>query len=132
MAFSTKRVYLSAGVNAAFSDVAHSQPTTPTGSLGDVDVREQVTLEITASTDVNSNKVTAFNALIGTSIVSAVDAFIAASSPGLGVDTTTHTVSYNAQVVNITRGTNGLKSDILLPAANDAFKITVDLRVYLS
>lgn len=131
MAITTKRVYLSHDVDENFAPAGHSQPTTPS-AIGTVSVREVVTLSITASTDVNSNKVTAFDALIGTSLVSAIDTAVEATgADGFNQDVT-QTVQYNAKVLSVERGTNGLDNDILLPAANDAFRITVDLSIATS
>ena len=132
MAITTKRVYLSNFVDENFAPVGHTQPTTPS-AIATESLREKVTLSIAASTDVNSNKVTAFNALIGTSLVSAVDAvLVATGADGFGIDTTTNTVEYNAKVLTVERGINGLANDILLPAANDEFRVTVDLSIALS
>ncbi len=131
MALGTKRVYLSSGVNTDFAPAGHTQPLTPS-SLGDEDINRQVTFNITASTDVNANKVTAFDALIGTSLVSAIDAFLDAVLRDLPQTLPTHTVSYNAQVLSVKRGVNGLTNDILLTAATDKFVIIVKLQVYNS
>lgn len=132
MAFSTKRIYLSHDVAENFAPSGHGINTTPS-SIGTESVREVTTVTVTASTDVNSNKVTAFDALIGTSAISAIDTIIAGTgATGFGIDTTGNTVSYNAKVLNVTRGVNGLPNDILLPAANDSFRITVDLSIALS
>jgi hypothetical protein len=77
--------------------------------------------------------VTAFDALIGTSAISAIDTAIAGTgADGFGVDTTTNTVSYNAKVLSVARGINGLANDVLLPAANDAFRIVVKLEIAIS
>jgi len=130
MALSTKTVYLNAKVNSDYAPAGHATALVPS-SLGTVDVTENIDFSLTASGIVNSNKVTAFAALEAALIV-AIDAYIAAVDPGLGIDLTTNTVSYNAQVNNITRGTNGLSNDELLPAANDAFIVRTNLRVYNS
>jgi len=129
MAITTKRVYLSHDVNDQYAPVGHAQPTTPS-AIGTVDVRRKSQVfAVVASASVNVNKVTAFDDLIGTELVTLIDAYIAAVAPGLGIDTTTHTVQYNARVESVIRGVNGLPNDELLPAANDSFLIACDLQV---
>ncbi len=102
------------------------------GSLGDVDVEKRHTFAIAAFGVVNANKQTAIETLLNTQLVAAIDAFIAAVAPGLGINTSTHTVQYNAQVSKITRGANGLTNDALLDAGSDSFQVTLALQVHNS
>ena len=128
MAITTQRVYLEHDVDADFAPAGHAVPTT-SSSIGTIaDEKKGVQFSITASTDVNANKVTAFDALILTSLVAAIDAWIAATGgtpEGLGV-AITNTVQYNYRITEVKRGINGLDNDILLTAATDAFVITGD------
>lgn len=99
--------------------------------IGTVHVRQDVTF-VLATTDVNSNKVTAFDALIDTTLKAAIDAYIAAGNPGFGMDTTGKTIKYNAEVKSVKRGVNGADNDILLNEATDRFVIIVTISVNVS
>lgn len=129
MAFSTKRVYIDTNeLNAAKIPSGHSV-STAAASLGTPQITETLTFNITASDAVDSTAAAGFDDLLDTELLADIDAYIAASS-GFGVDTSSHTVSYNAKVTNIVYGAN--TTDMYLTSANVSFVVTVELRVYIS
>ena len=130
MAITTQNPYLDNAVIEDFAPAGHTVATTA-AVIGDVDVSVRgYNFEVTASASAGAAKAAAFDDLIDTELVAVIDAYIAAVAPGLGINTTTHTVQYNARVRNITRGDEA--NDILLSDANVNYIIKVDLEVALS
>lgn len=128
MALSTKKVYIDGTkLNADKIPTGHGVAIVES-SLGTSDITESYTWDLLASASVAATAVAGFDDLLNTELVADIDAFIAANS-GLGVDITTHTVSYNARVTDIKYGTG---TDIYLTSTLVNFKVTFELRVYVS
>lgn len=128
MAITTKRVYLNASkIGAALIPDGHTAETSP-ATIGTVNISTVKEFPIDASDVVNATKATAFDTLIKTELVSAIDAHIAAVG-GLNMDIT-NTVQYNAEVIRIALGS--LADDIYLPDANKSIVVTVRLNVAVS
>ena len=128
MALSTKQVYFdSTQLNADKIPAGHSVNTAE-ASLGTPDITESYTFDLLASASVAATAAAGFDDLLKTELVADIDAFIAANS-GLGVDITTHTVSYNARVTDIKYGEG---TDIYLTSTLVDFKVSFELRVYVS
>jgi len=133
MAITTQQVYLANDINNDFAPDGHAVPLVP-ASIGTLAAGRDREIEFSiTATDRNANKVTAFDALILTSLVAAIDAWIAATGgtpEGLGIDLT-NTVQYNARVQKILGGA-GPTNHILLSAATDVFRITVAFQYAIS
>lgn len=128
MALSTKKVYIdSTKLPAAKIPTGHGVATAES-SLGTPDITETYTWDLLASASVAATAIAGFDDLLNTELVADIDAFIAANT-GLGVDITTHTVSYNAKVTDIKYGSG---TDIYLTSTLVNFEVTFELRVYVS
>lgn len=128
MALSTKKVYIDTNkLNADKIPTGHSVAIVES-SLGTPDITERYTFNLLASESVAATAVAGFDALLNTELVADIDAFIAANS-GLGVDITSHTVSYNARVTDIKYGSG---TDIYLTSTLVSFAVSFELRVYVS
>ena len=128
MALSTKKVYIdSTKLNADKIPTGHSVAVAES-SLGTPDITETYTWDLLASDSVAATAAAGFDDLLNTELLADIDAFIAANT-GLGVDITTHTVSYNAKVTGITYGEG---DDIYITSTLVSFKVTFELRVYVS
>lgn len=129
MAFSTKQVYLdTAKFSAAKIPSGHSVNTAE-AALGTPDITEEYTWNLLASDSVAATAAAGFDDLLKTELAADIDAFIAAST-GLGVNTTAHTVSYNARVKDVKYGANA--TDMYLTSTLVSFQVTFELRVYVS
>jgi len=129
MAITTQQVYLANDVENDFAPVGHVVPLVP-ANIGTVAAGRDKEIEFSvAATDRNANKVTAFDALILTTLVAAIDAWIVAiagTPEGLNIDIS-NTVQYNARVTKILGGA-GPTNHILLSSATDVFRITVSFQ----
>lgn len=122
--FTDTRVYINTN-KVKNSPAGHTIPTAAI-EIGDADIEEEETFQFTAGTYANADEATAFDALIA-ALETAIEALIETT---WGVDTTTKTVDYNAEVISITRG---LAPDaIFLAEANDVFIIKVNLSIAIS
>lgn len=128
MGFGTKRVYIDTNsLNNAKIPSGHSVQTSA-ASLGTEDITESLSFSIAASDAVAATAAAGFDDLLNTELVALIDAYIAAST-GFGIDTSSHTVDYNAKVTNITYGSG---TDIYLTSPNVNFTVNVELKVYIS
>lgn len=128
MALSIKKVYIdTTKLNVTKIPTGHGVSVAES-SLGTPDITESYEFELLASASVAATAVAGFDDLLNTKLVAALDAFIAANT-GLGVDITAHTVSYNARVTDIKYGSG---TDIYLTSTLVSFKVSLELRVYVS
>jgi len=128
MALSTKTVYIDVTQLPAAKIPAGHGVAVAESALGTADITELYTWDLLASDSVAATDVAGFNDLLNTELVADIDAFISAST-GLGIDISTHTVSYNARVTNINYGAG---TDIYLTSTLVSFAVSFELRVYIS
>ncbi|MEQ8581209.1 MAG: hypothetical protein RIC30_09380 [Marinoscillum sp.] len=124
MAINTKNVYLDRNLDPGSVPSGHTVGSTA-AAIGTAKITETVTFGIACSASVNANKATAFDDLVKTELVAAIDAYITAAS-GLNMNPA-NTIDYNARVVSIALGT--ADTDMYLPDATKQFMVTVVLSV---
>lgn len=126
MPFGTKRVYIT-GQAKRIAPSGHSVNVAP-ASIGTKDISDlNKTVTVTASAAAGAAKAAAFDSLLNTQVVSALDTLIGTT---IGIDTTGNTVDYNFKVTEITRGSND--DDIFLSDANVSYQVTGILEVAVS
>lgn len=127
MAFNNKNVY----VTGDAKDLQPSGSVIPTNrvDIGNVDIKKQnLTISsILASASVGADKQVAFDDLLGTELVAAIDNII---DVDWAIDVAGSTVDYNFNVQSISRGIE--PNDILLNDATDVFVIKGILEVAVS
>jgi len=85
--------------------------------------------QIACNGSANSNKVTAYDALLGSGgeVEGLVDTLVGTT---MGVDTSGNTVKYSFKVTSLTRGL--VDNDILLAEANDVYVVKGELTIGIS
>ena len=129
MALSTTTIYIDSNKLLAAKIPSGHTVATSESSLGTEDIKESYSWNLAASDSVAATAGAGFDDLLKTELKADIDAFIAANT-GLGIDITTHTVSYNARVTDIKYGENA--SDMYKTSANVNFVVSFELRVYIS
>lgn len=129
MAITTTRIYLDSKVVEELAPSGHGVNTEP-ASIGTIDdTVVGYDFEVVASASAGANKITAFDDLLNTELVTVINAYLTATNPGLSLNTA-NTIQYNAKVRSITRGSTD--NDILLSDANVNFVIKCDLELAYS
>lgn len=129
MALVTKTVYID---TAKFDStkIPASGGTVPTAPsvLGTPDITETYLWDILVSRSADTTQAAGYNDLFNTELKADIDAFIAANT-GLGIDTLTRNVSYNARVTGVTYGSG---TDIYKTTNLINYKVSFELKVYVS
>ena len=123
MAFGTKQIWVPANSQAGrLQPTGSTIPNTPDAQTVTIQ-NQELSFNVTASASAAATELATYDDLLGTELVTAVDAHIGTT---MGIDTTGNTVDYNFKVTSINRETD------LLNDATAQYQVKGNLTIQIS